>query len=448
MQDVCQLAAAACGILSDACGGAEGVHPAPPPPCMAAVGRFALPYLRLSNAVLCSADVAARLVGAGQHAAAADGAKAGVKHLVAALDALSVRHLAGDPAQQQHEQQQQQDQRELCGTLAAACELLLELALAATALTTGEGPAGAPREMASLAVLNLGWNSLGKLMAPARVAPPEVVRRAAAATLQQLVRSSGELRAPGSEGRLRLVRFWLGVALKVVGASPAVTRAVAWDALVSACMALHAADRAGFAPHESVAASAVRELVLPKLSTAMLSALNEPGVGEDELAACLQQIAAAAEDGGGKAGGSQPPRLSQQQQAAPLPHEANPVLRLQVGLLLAGTLLQQAPAMQPALAHAAARSLLPWLVRAAGAGAAGALLSEHPGGLWQHVRCAALAFVLGCAAGGAPFEAAWRSGMEALQLLGEFWCPGLGLSIAWIYIKWHGQYNFLALGQN
>jgi hypothetical protein len=128
-------------------------------------------------------------------------------------------------------------------------------------------------------------------------------------------------------------------------------------------------------------------------------------------------------------GGGSESREQQQQQQQPFAteeevsewecEETDASVRLQAGVLLAAGLLQHAPAMRPPLAEAAARVLLPWMVRAAGVAAADALLAEHPGGLWRHVRCAALAFLLGCAAGGAPLEAAWRVGVQSLHLLGE-----------------------------
>jgi hypothetical protein len=424
MQEVCRLAFAACKNLADACG-ADGGAPPPggaPPLCLAGVGRFAAACLRLAAAVLVDPAVASHLVEAGAHAAASDAAKGGVRHLAGALEALAVTRLGGGAGCAEAAAAAAPD---LVAGLAAASELLLDLALAATALVTGEGPPGAPREAASLAVLNLGWNSLGRVMAAAApapgAAPPAVAARAAGAALRQLLRSTRELRAPGQEGRLRLVRFWLGAALKALGASPAAARGGAWRALSGAALALHAMERAGFDESEAVAAGAVRELLLPKLSAAMLAALNEPGAGAPELRRCLAGVAAAADGaaGPGGAGG-----CSDEWDAADEAEgAADPGLRRQAGVLLCADLLQHAAGMQPALAAAAAATLLPWMLRAAGAGAAEVLLLAHPAGLWRHVRCAALAFVLGCAAGGPALAPAWQAAVEALQLLGAW---GLG----------------------
>jgi hypothetical protein len=423
VQEVCQLAFAACKNLEDACSAdvqqQQQQQQTPVPPlCLAAVGRFACACLRLANSVLVQPDFGSHLVESGCHAAAAEAAKAGVKHLVGALEALGSRHLGGGaPAQAAPDLQ---------GALSAACELLLELALAATALVTGEGPPGAPRELVSLAVLNIGWNGLGRLMAApapaARAALPDVARRAAGAALRQLLRSARELRAPGQEGRLRLVRFWLGAALKALGASAAAARSLAWRPLVGAALRLHAMERAGFEEHEAVAAGAVRDLLLPKLAAAMLSALNEPGAQPSELRRCLEEVTAAAdkraaaasigaggcgEDGGAESGDE-----------AGAGAEADPRLMRQAGVLLCADMLQSAPRMQPELAKAVAAVLLPWMLRSAGCGAADTVLAGHPGGLWRHVRCAALAFVLGCATGAPHLDGAWQEAMEVLQLLG------------------------------
>ncbi|KAI8464748.1 MAG: hypothetical protein J3K34DRAFT_490011 [Monoraphidium minutum] len=438
LAEACQLAAAACKGLADACGADEQRQPdqqppqppQPPPVRIGAVGGFACACLTLAHAVLCSADVAAPLVHAGQHGAAADGARAGVKHLVAALEALCAQRQAGCEAGGGEGGAGGGEQQELWAVVAAACRLLLGLALAATTLATGGGPPGAPREMRSLATLNLGWSCLGRLMSapppPARgdgggAAAPALVRRAARAALRQLVAAADELRAPGQEGRLRVVRFWLGSALKVLSASPAAARGAAWAELASAALALHAADRAGFAPSEAAAAGAVRELLLPKLAAAMLGALNEGGGAPRELEARLLELAAVAE------GRQEARRQGEEEEeggGAPDdegggwgPIDDDPALRLQAGVLLGASLLQHAPAMQPSLAEAAARALLPWVLRAAAGGAAGAALSEHPGGLWRHARCAALAFLLGCAAGGPALDAAWRRGVREVQVM-------------------------------
>ncbi|GBF91673.1 hypothetical protein Rsub_03977 [Raphidocelis subcapitata] len=406
-RDVCQLAAAACKNLSEACGCGPDAQPPqqpqPGPTCPAAAARFAAPCLRLANAVLARADVAARLVEAGAHAAAAEAAKGGLKHLVAALEALAAAHLAGGCGgcgEARH--------AELSAAVVAACQQLLDLALAAAAVMSERGLPGAPREMASLAVLNLGWTSLGRLLTAAAAVgapvPPAVVAEAAGVALERMVRAAGELRQPGQEARLRLARFWLSAAIKALGASRAAARgAGAWGALAGAALELHEWDRAGFAPHEAAAAAAVREMLLPKLHGAMLGALNEPGAPRAELAALLQHIWVASQ--------SSAPDCAGGGAAAP-----GSELRAQAGALLAAALLQHASDMQADLAVAAARELLPGMLRAAASGAAVSLLAEHPEGLWRHARCAALTFVLGCAVGGPALEEARRAAIEQLQL--------------------------------
>lgn len=458
-QDVCQLAAAACQQLAEACGAdvqPQQPAPPPPPPRAGAAGRFARACLQLAHAVLCNAEVAGPLVGAGQHAAAADLAKAWVKHLVSALEALCARAppQPASPIDGAPHEAADKEQGELCGALASACCLLLELALAATALVTGGGPPGAPREMCSLATLNLGWTSLGRLMSSpppsaralgAAAAPPAAVRRAAGAALAQLVAAAAELRAPGQEGRLRVVRFWLGSALKVLGASPAAARGEAWAPLATAALALHASDRRGFELSEAAAAGAVRELLLPKLAAAMLAALNDEGAAPEEIERRLRGVAELAETGAisssgvGSSGGEGGPDGLADTCGLLEQEGVGADLRVQAGVLLASSLLQHAPGMRPPLAEAAAGALLPWALRAAGAGAAGAALADHPEGLWRHARCAALSFLLGCAAAGPALQGAWRKGVLALQLMGGSplcacfcWC---GLTWLWPWLR-------------
>lgn len=177
--------------------------------------------MQLSAAVLCNPAVAQQLLSAGSYPAAADQLKAGVKQLCGFLvEALKAVAAAED------ESQQARLQDVLLAVQAAATELC-HMALAQAAYTSGLPPphkdisnSQIPKELRSMAVLNLSWGNLCKLLleTPARhrlvVLQPQQLRQVLQCALQQLILAIQGSQAP--EKREVLARFWLQNAQRLV----------------------------------------------------------------------------------------------------------------------------------------------------------------------------------------------------------------------------------------
>lgn len=209
--------------------------------------------MQLATALLCDASVAVQLIAAGSYTAAADQVKGSIKqvcgYLLECLRAAATG--VDDPANQQ---QQHGLLQHLLPAVQATVQQLLDIGLTQAAFIAQSQPphrpitnTQVPKELRSMAVLNLSWGNLCKLLletpteARAFILQHEELNQALQCSLQQLKQAVKGSQAP--EKREVLARFWLQNAQRfvTVASSAAIsTAATVMELIVEAAVEAYA----------------------------------------------------------------------------------------------------------------------------------------------------------------------------------------------------------------
>lgn len=188
--------------------------------------------MKLSTAVLCDLAIAMQLIAAGSYAAAADRVKSCIKlicgHLLETLRAAAAA-VAADGATGHHHQQQQQHQQKqqheavlhaLLPAVQAVVQQLLVIGLTQAAYVSGSQPqykqishSQIPNELKSMAILNISWGNLCKLLLETPVESRlcilqlQQLKQGLQCALQQLLLAIRGTQV--ADKREVLARFWL-----------------------------------------------------------------------------------------------------------------------------------------------------------------------------------------------------------------------------------------------